>query len=136
MIAWTDWETVSHHVSICGRIVNTKDEPMPGVPLSVSAESKQPHKQSDATRARAHARRETTDTQERTGNGSAQTESRLDGTFFFLDCPDGQYTVQAIDSPSGAKAEKSITVADSVLKKPLKDRTPEKGCWIELVLKQ
>ncbi|MGH8684457.1 MAG: hypothetical protein ACREUM_03810, partial [Nitrosospira sp.] len=64
MSAWTSWEIVSHHVSICGRAVNMDGKPMPDVPLGVSAESKQSQKQprkSDVPLGRAHARRGATD---------------------------------------------------------------------------
>ncbi|KIO48734.1 hypothetical protein [Nitrosospira sp. NpAV] len=136
MIARTDWETVSHHVSICGRVLDKEGNAMPDVRLSVSAEPKQSHKQPDTPTGRTHARQGRTGEQNEAGNRAEQTESRHDGTFFFLDCPDGKYTVQAVDTRSGNRAEKSVTVADSARKKRLKDRTPEERCWIELVLKQ
>lgn len=136
MIARTDWETVSHHVSICGRVVNKEGNTMPDVQLTVSPELKQSHKQPNTPIGRTHVRQGTTEGQNEAGNRAEQTESRHDGTFFFLDCPDGQYTVRAVDVRSGARAEKSITVADSAQKKRMKDRTPEERCWIELVLKQ
>ena len=136
MIARTDWETVSHHVSICGRVVNKEGNAMPDVQLSVSVESKQSHKQPDTPTGRTHVRQGGTEGQNEAGNRSEQTESRHDGTFFFLDCPDGKYTVRAVDARSGTRAEKSVTVADSARKKRLKDRTPEERGWIELVLKQ
>jgi hypothetical protein len=136
MIARTDWETVSHHVSICGRVVNKEGNTMPDVRLSVSAEPKQSHKQPDTPIGRTQVRQGTTEGQNEAGNQAEQTESRHDGTFFFLDCADGKYTVRAVDARSGARAEKSVTVADNAQKKRMKDRTPEERCWIELVLKQ
>lgn len=137
MSAWTNWETVSHHVSICGRAVHMDGKPMCGVQIDVS-ESKQsqtqPRKRSDMPPGRTQTRRRAAHPDGLTPSG--QTESRADGIFFFLDCPDGQYTVRAIDASSGAKAEKSITVADSARKKHAKDQAPAEGCWVELVLKQ
>lgn len=139
MSAWTNWETVSHHVSICGRAVHMDGKPMRGVQIDVSDESKQsqtqPRKRSDMPAGRTQTRRRAVPPDE-PGNTSGQTESRADGIFFFLDCPDGQYTVRAIDASSGAKAEKSFTVADSARKKRMKDQAPAEGCWVELVLKQ
>lgn len=135
MIARTDWETVSHHVSICGRVVNKEGATMPDIQLIVSPELKQSHKQSDTPTGRTHRQR-TTNERNEAGNRGEQTKSRHDGTFFFLDCPDGQYTVRAVDARSGARAEKSVTVLDSARKKRMKDRTPEERCWIELILKQ
>ena len=138
MSAWTNWETVSHHVSICGRAVHMDGKPMRGVQIDVSAESKQsqiqPRKRSDMPAGRIQTRRRAAHPGE-PGNTSGQTESRVDGIFFFLDCPNGQYTVRAIDTSSGAKAEKSVTVADSIPKKRMKDHAPVEG-WVELVLKQ
>lgn len=145
MSAWTSWEIVSHRVSICGRAVDTGGKPMPGVQIGVSAESKQSQKQSgkqpDMPADRAHARRGATDAPHapRPRSEPGQTESRADGIFFFLDCPDGKYTVRAVDASSGAKAEKLITVAmaaDSAPKKRTKDQAPAEGYGTELVLKR
>lgn len=65
-----------------------------------------------------------------------QTESRADGTFFLLDCPDGHYTITALDAHSGIQSSKSISVAENAMKKRMKDRGTEEGYQIELVLKK
>jgi hypothetical protein len=140
MSAWTSWEIVSHRVSICGRTADTEGKPMPGVQIGVSAESKQSQKPGMPT-GRAQARRGATDAPDapRPCGEPGQTESRADGIFFFLDCPDGKYTVRAVDASSGAKAEKSATpatVAGGARKKRTKDQAPLEGYGIELVLKQ
>lgn len=140
MNAWTSWEIVSHRVSICGRAVDTGGKRMSGVQISVSAESK--HSQKPGMPPdRGHARRGATDVPDapRPRSEPGQTEARADGIFFFLDCPDGKYTVRAVDASSGAKAEKLVTAAtaaDSGLKKRTKDQAPAEGYGTELVLKR
>lgn len=144
MSAWTDWEIVRHHVSICGRVLDTKGHPMPGVQLSALPEGKQPEPQPEAgaggtRRGQGKVRNETakeTAKAFRHEPALKKTESRPDGTFFFLDCPDGEYMITAVDERSGLQVRKSISVAESAMKKRIKDRGPAEGYRIELVLEQ
>jgi hypothetical protein len=65
-----------------------------------------------------------------------RTESRPDGTFFFLDCPDGLYTVSAVEPLSGKQAQAKVPVAVSGMKKKAKDRGPSDGYYVELVMNE
>jgi hypothetical protein len=67
--------------------------------------------------------------------GWKKTESRFDGRFFFLDCPDGEYTLIARDTHSGLEVEQTVRSHRDVLGKRVKDRKPNEGYQIELVLK-
>jgi hypothetical protein len=67
--------------------------------------------------------------------GWKKTESRFDGRFFFLDCPDGEYTLIARDTHSGLEVKQTVRSHRDVLGKRVKDRKPNEGYQIELVLK-
>lgn len=128
----TDWEVIRHHISICGRVRDENENPLPGIQLTATPSGRQPETEAGSRRpAKARAEVKT----ESVGR-SWQTESRPDGMFFFLDCPDGQYVVTAMDARSGARAEKLVPVADAATKKRMKDRGKEEGYQIELVLKK
>jgi hypothetical protein len=64
-----------------------------------------------------------------------KTESHSDGSFFFLDCPDGEYTLIARDAHSSLEVEQTVHSHRDVLEKRVKDRKPNEGYQIELVLK-
>jgi len=138
MKTWTGWETVKHHVSICGRVVDSSGKPLHGIQLGIV-----PHPgRSGAQPERAHSlpshNRRTTVQQEVEDpgvRGWKKTESRFDGRFFFLDCPDGEYTLIARDTQSGLEVEQTVRSHRDVLGKRVKDRKPDEGYQIELVLK-
>ena len=46
-----------------------------------------------------------------------KTESRFDGSFFFLDCPDGEYTLIARDEHSGLEVEQTVHSHQDAMKK-------------------
>jgi hypothetical protein len=138
MKTWTDWETVSHHVSICGRVLDPADQPLPGVHLSLFQHGKEPV--SGSSTKPAEGRRGSAKLQQETSTPAAhvfkRTESRSDGVFFFLDCPDGRYTVKGIDPRSGMNAEQQVAVVGNAMNKRTRDRGIEEGYGIEFVLKK
>lgn len=136
MKSWTNWEIVRHHVSICGRVLDKDGNRLPGIRLSVSKDEKQPESQSEY---RATRRRESGKVGKEANKILMQTkqaESRPDGTFFFLDCPDGQYTITALHVLSGMQDQKSISVMGNAMKKRTKDRSTDEGYQIELTLRK
>lgn len=106
---------------------------MSGVQVSVLQDAKQAEPQPKSRGA--GTRRELEETGKAT-RVCKQTESHADGTFFLLDCPDGRYTITALDARSGIQSSKSISVAENAMKKRMKDRATEEGYQIELVLKK
>ena len=75
-------EVIRHQVAICGAVFDREGEPAAGVPVVVT----------DAA-----------------GAASQRTTSRSDGTYYFLDLPDGKYVVTA--SLRGAEARQSAVVS-------------------------
>jgi hypothetical protein len=142
MKTWTAWEVVRHHVSICGRVLDANRKPMPGIQVSAVPSTKplgsQPEPRVPAVgHSSGKSRNETvTSVRNETIKALKQTQSRLDGTFFLLDCPDGEYVVAAADAQSDARAQKTIPVVASTMKKGMKDRKPDEGYQIELILKK
>jgi hypothetical protein len=138
MKTWTDWETISHHVSICGQVLNTSGKPMPGVHLDLTPQGTQTESQSGRSRSVRSRGKATMAQTERADSGIStwkETKSRPDGTFFFLDCPEGDYMVKAVDTRSGVRAQQIVNSNAGAMRKPVKDRKPSEGYGIELVLK-
>jgi hypothetical protein len=139
MKSWTGWETVKHHVSICGQVLDTNGRPVPGVHLDIVPHTGQSESQPEKSLAgRSSRRKGATTHEELEGSGMRarkETTSRSDGTFFFLDCPDGEYTLKALDTQSGLQIQQVVHSNQDAIKKPMKDRRPNEGYQIELVLK-
>ncbi|SEL11756.1 carboxypeptidase-like regulatory domain-containing protein [Nitrosovibrio tenuis] len=134
MKQWTDWEIIRHHVSICGRILDTSGKPVPGVHLGIVPHGKQSGSQPGA-RARGRATTVQQELETEGINAWKETESHPDGTFFFLDCPAGEYTLKAMDTRSGVQTQQIVRTNESAMKKRVKDRKSDEGYQIELVLK-
>lgn len=138
MKKWTDWETISHHVTICGRILDTSGRPMPGIHLNIVPQGNQSESQLARTPSSRSRGRMITAQQALETSGVRtwkETTSRSDGTFFFLDCPEGEYTLKAVDPQSGIQTQQIIFSKESAARKAVKDRKPNEGYRIELVLK-
>lgn len=138
MKTWTNWETVKHHASICGRVVDSGGKPLHGIRLGLiphlSGSGSQPEKPRSP---RSHNTRETfhQEVENPPAREWKKTETRFDGGFFFLDCPDGEYMLIARDAHSGLEVEQAVHSHRDVLGKRVKDRKPDEGYQIELVLK-
>jgi hypothetical protein len=128
MNAWTDWERISHYVSVCGRVTDARRSPLPGIQLDI-----RPAAEKAAPRS---GKSQPARTGFESGKVLRQTESSADGLFFFLDCPGGRYVITALDRKSGMRAEQTILVQEDARKKKVKDRQAEEGYQIELVMQQ
>jgi hypothetical protein len=108
---------------------------MHGDPLSAIRLTVIPYtKLSSSESATSGTRRVSATIQKELSKALRQTESRLDGMFFFLDCPSGKYMLRGKDARSGAQAEQIVSVGKSVMSKHVEKRTKEEGYQIELVL--
>jgi hypothetical protein len=109
---------------------------MPGIHLVIVPHGKESESQPEAQTTRSRAKGATV--QQKTdavSDALKRTESRADGTFFFLDCPDGEYTLKAVDTPSGVQTQQLVRSSAGVMRKRMKERKPNEGYQIELVLK-
>jgi hypothetical protein len=137
MKRWTDRETISHHVSICGQVLDTGGRPLPGIYLTIVPHGKQSESQPETRTGRARAKAASVQQEPvAVGNSLKRTESRPDGTFFFLDCPDGEYALTAVDTRSGVQVQQIVHSNADAMRKRMKERKPNEGYQVELVLKQ
>lgn len=102
---WSEWEIIRRQVAIGGQVVNEHGEPVAGVPVTITSMPKS-FKARVTVAAEAAGAAWQSDVER-----LDYTVARSDGIFFFLDLPEGRYTVTAADGGSGRKAEKSVAVS-------------------------
>jgi hypothetical protein len=86
-----EWEIIRHKVALCGRVFHPGGRPSGGAKVTITAAPKafDAWVRNDSKAAVPH----------RNGRGrSDTTTTRRDGIYFFLDLPEGEYTVTA-ESP-------------------------------------
>ena len=104
MKQWTEWEITRRQVAIGGRVLDENKSPVDGALVRITS-------MPDELRRKIPADR-TAETGRETSCGfPTRVDSRSDGIFFFLDLPDGQYTVTALDPGSCRHDEKKISVS-------------------------
>lgn len=87
MSEWTEKETIRRRVSICGRVVDSHGNPMSGIQLTVTPNTKKSKSSSEGNVA--GARRVEGKSRREIARIFKRTESRADGTFFFWTVPMG-----------------------------------------------
>jgi hypothetical protein len=98
MTNWGDWETVRRRVALCGRVVDRQGNPSGKARVTIVRSPKQFETLAKASAAAARAagdeliRRDV-------------AETRADGIYFFMDLPEGDYTVAAEDPHNRDRGE-------------------------------
>ena len=105
MKRWSDWEVIRRQVTIAGRIVDAQNEPLAGAMITIMARAGKFKAQVENAARTAGAEWEFLK------NRPDRTFSRLDGLYFFLDLPEGQYTMSVSDPRSGKIVESQVTVS-------------------------
>ena len=105
MKRWSDWEIIRRQVAVGGRILDKDNQPMAGVQVTIASTPKGFKPSVEA--AFSAAGPGWNDLEERL----QRTFSQLDGIYYFLDLPEGKYTLQAIDFQSGKQDEKRVSVS-------------------------
>jgi hypothetical protein len=101
---WGDWETVRRQVALCGRVVDRHGMPLGNARVTIVGGPKQFEVQAKASAAAARA----------LGDEHVQrdvAETKPDGIYFFMDLPEGDYTVAAEDPHTGDRGESRGRVA-------------------------
>jgi len=98
---WTDWEITRHQVAVAGRVIDESDKPVAGAQVTLTLLPKEGEQKSS---------REATDQQELNPR-CGQTFTKGDGIFFFLDAPAGEYSVECLNSRSGLRANKTVSIS-------------------------
>lgn len=114
MSHWTDWEATRHQVAVAGRVVDESDKAVAGAQVTLTLLPKE---------ARPKRARAGTDKQE-LDERCDQTFTKADGIFFFLDAPAGEYSVECLNSRSGLRANKTVSVSwkeDGTVKRAVAD---------------
>ncbi len=111
MKRWSEWEIFRRKVAISGCILDRQNKPVAGIQVTITAKAGKFKKQIE------NASRMAGDDREISKKRPDQTLSRLDGLYFFLDVPDGQYTLSAVDPRSGKTIESHVTVSKEKEKK-------------------
>lgn len=105
MKTWSPWEVIRHQVAICGQVVDTRGHPVSGIHVTIVS---MPEAFSNRVSASARiARSKPVDTEK----GLDRTLTKDDGSFYFLDLPDGKYTLNVSDAQMGLQDQKETTVS-------------------------
>jgi hypothetical protein len=105
MKKWSDWEVIRRQVTIAGCIVDEQNNPVVGAEIKIKAMAGKFKAQVENAAGTAGAEWDFLK------NRPDRTLSRLDGLYFFLDLPEGQYTVSTIGPRSGKIIESRVTVS-------------------------
>jgi hypothetical protein len=117
MKTWSSWETIRHQVAICGRVLDERGERVSGIHVNiVSMPEVFLTRVSTVTGA---AEKKWDDLDERLD----RTATRVDGIFYFLDLPAGQYTL-SFDTRSDSREEKNEAVIWDIVP-AVRDKTKE-----------
>jgi hypothetical protein len=98
MTNWGDWETVRRQVALCGRVIDRHGNPLADARVTIVRWPKQFDAQAKASAAAARA----------VGNEHIRrdvAETKPDGIYFFMDLPEGEYTVAAEDPHNRDRGE-------------------------------
>lgn len=105
MKTWSEWEMVRRQVAICGQVVDMRGHPVSGIHVTIVS---MPESFSNRVSAAASmARLKPAGLDERLD----RTLTRDDGSFYFLDLPDGKYTLNVSDARTGSQDQKETTVS-------------------------
>ena len=101
----SDWQIIRRQVAIGGRVVNENNTPVAGAQITIKSMPDGFKRQLEGAVSEAGAG--WVDQEER----QDRARSRLDGIYFFLDLPEGSYTLSAIDPQTGKQDQKSVSVS-------------------------
>ncbi|MDD5320661.1 MAG: carboxypeptidase-like regulatory domain-containing protein [Methylococcales bacterium] len=103
MKTWSSWETIRRQVAICGRVLDESGERVCGVRVNIVS-MPEVFLTRVSTVAGA-AEKKWDDLEERLD----RTATRMDGIFYFLDLPAGQYTL-SFDTQTDSRDKKKVAV--------------------------
>ncbi len=112
MKAWSEWEIIHRQVSLAGYIVDKDNNPLANVQVDLTAASS-----TNRTNKKANEKKAT-----KTGGGDHdqpidRTISRWDGLYYFLDTPDGQYTLSMYRETEAIEQHRDVSVSRDKNKK-------------------
>jgi hypothetical protein len=100
---WSEWESVRHQVAIGGTVLDEADRPVAGAEIVLTST---PEGFAGPTAGAVEAAKGG-----RTARLPDRTVSGRFGRYYFLDLPNGRYTLIAVDARTGSSDQKVATVA-------------------------
>ncbi len=107
MKVWSDWQVLRRQVAIGGQVVDGNNKPVAGVQVTLTG---MPDAFKQKLKHAADAAETAWDDLEKRPD---RTQSRRDGIYFFLDLPDGSYTLNAIDPRTDQQDEQTASVSNA-----------------------
>ena len=101
MSHWSDWEITRHQVAVAGCVVDENNKPVVGTEVTLTPKPNEAKQR----RGRAETGQQELDAR------CDRTLTKPDGIFFFLDSPAGEYSVECLNSRSGLRANKTVSVS-------------------------
>ena len=105
MKTWGPWQIIRRQVAIGGRIVDKAEKPIAAAKISITAFPKEFEQKLTVAATAARICRPETDVR------PDRMLSRPDGIYFFLDLPDGEYTLKASSPGTGGEETKKARVS-------------------------
>ena len=93
MKAWSDWEIIRRQVAIAGHIVDQRNIPVAGVHVNITSSSTKNTGRENIDKHLDH------------------TLSRWDGLYYFMDLPDGRYTISVHREGQATEKKQNVTIA-------------------------
>lgn len=105
MKEWTEWEIIRRQAAIGGRITDEHNTPVAGAKVAIIKAPQAFKRLIPGSDDKSTTGRNIMD------DRPDHTITRLDGIYYFLDLPAGQYTLNVTDSRSGKHDQKSVSVS-------------------------
>lgn len=107
MKRWSAWEITRRQVAIGGRVLDARGQPVPRALVTITTMPEALRRKIGGAAKRGDIAPIDTD-----GRGDV-SHAAADGVYYFLDLPDGLYTLRGSDPRSGAATEGTASVTSS-----------------------
>ena len=104
MKTWSEWEIIRRQVAICGRVVDEDGNSMSNLPVTIIS-MPEVFATKVSVAASAIKRR-----QEENDESPDRTVTKNNGSYYFLDLPNGKYGVNVNDVRTGLHDQKEASV--------------------------
>lgn len=104
MKTWGEWEVIRRQVAICGRVVDEDGNSMSNLPVTIISMPEAFATRVSVAASAIKSRREESD------ECPDHTVTKNNGSYYFLDLPNGKYVLSANDARTGLHDQKEATV--------------------------
>jgi hypothetical protein len=103
--SWSDWELIRRQVAIAGYIVDKRNSPVAGVHVNITSSSVENTSKTGSAASALKSGRKKLD------EPVDHAVSKRDGLYYFMDLPDGQYTVSIHREGQAPEQYKKVAIA-------------------------